>query len=45
VVVGLPLTVIAVVAMDKVGGSRGLVAVWVVLLVVYGLAAYRLRRR
>lgn len=45
VVVGMPMTVIAAHAMAGYGGGRGLVWIWVVLLAVYGLAAYRLRRR
>jgi len=46
VVVGVPLTLIAANALSRIGdGGRGLVLLWVVLLVVYGLAAYRLRRR
>jgi hypothetical protein len=45
IVAGVPLTVIAANALSGTGSSGHLVWVWVVLLVVYGLAAYRLRRR
>jgi hypothetical protein len=46
VVVGLPLTLIAASALSKSTGHAGrLLWIWVVLVAVYGLAAYRLRRR
>jgi hypothetical protein len=46
VVVGLPLTLIAASALTNSGGRAGrLIWIWVVLVAVYGLAAYRLRRR
>ncbi len=46
VVVGLPLTVIAASALSNSTGHAGrLIWIWVVLVAVYGLAAYRLRRR
>jgi hypothetical protein len=46
VVVGVPLTIIAAGALSRSGGDvRPLAWIWVVLVVVYGLAAYRLRRR
>lgn len=45
VVAGIPLTLIAAHALSGTGRSPHMVVVWVVLLVVYGLAAYRLRRR
>jgi hypothetical protein len=46
VVVGVPLTIVAARALNRTGGGAGHLAwIWVVLLVVYGLAAYRLRRR
>ncbi len=46
VVVGLPLTFIAASALTDSGLHAGrLIWIWVVLVAVYGLAAYRLRRR
>jgi hypothetical protein len=46
VVVGLPLTLIAANALSVSTGHAGrLLWIWVVLVAVYGLAAYRLRRR
>jgi hypothetical protein len=45
VVVGLPLTLIAADAMSGTGHGGRLAWIWVVLAVIYGLAAYRLRRR
>ena len=46
VVVGLPLTLIAASALsDGTGRAGRLIWIWVVLVVIYGLAAYRLRRR
>jgi hypothetical protein len=46
VVVGLPLTLIAASAlMNGTGHAGRLIWFWVVLVAVYGLAAYRLRRR
>jgi hypothetical protein len=46
VVVGLPLTLIAATALSDTGrGPKPLFLIWVVLLAVYGLAAFRLRRR
>jgi hypothetical protein len=46
VVVGLPLTLIAANALNNGTGQAGrLVWIWVVLVAIYGLAAYRLRRR
>ena len=46
VVVGLPLTLIAASALNNGAGRAGrLIWIWVVLVAVYGLAAYRLRRR
>lgn len=46
VVVGLPLTYIAASALSRSTGHGGRLAViWVVLAAIYGLAAYRLRRR
>jgi hypothetical protein len=46
VVVGLPLTLIAARAAADSGLHAGrLIWIWVVLVAVYGLAAYRLRRR
>lgn len=45
VVVGVPLTLIAVSAMSRTGHGGRLLWIWVVLAAIYGLAAYRLRRR
>jgi hypothetical protein len=45
IVVGVPLTFIAAVALSGTGTSGRLAWIWVVLVVIYGLAAYRLRRR
>ena len=46
VVAGAPLTVLAFAVLHQFGVSPApLVVLWVVLLAVYGLAAYRLRRR
>ena len=46
VVAGVPLTLVTWRWANQFGGShKPLVAIWVVLLAVYGLAAYRLRRR
>jgi hypothetical protein len=46
VVVGLPLTLIAATALSDSGSNpKRLIWIWVVLLAVYGLAAFRLRRR
>ena len=46
VVAGVPLTLIAASALSRTGGGDGrLGVIWVVLVVIYGLAAYRLRRR
>jgi hypothetical protein len=46
VVAGVPLTLVTWGWVNQFGGShKPLVAIWVVLLAVYGLAAYRLRRR
>ena len=45
VVVGLPLTVIAAHALSSMGHGGRLAMIWVVLAAIYGLAAYRLRRR
>jgi hypothetical protein len=46
VIVGLPLTLIAASALSNGAGHAGkLLWIWVVLVAVYGLAAYRLRRR
>jgi hypothetical protein len=46
VVVGLPLTWIAASALSNGTGRAGrLIWIWVVLVAVYGLTAYRLRRR
>jgi hypothetical protein len=46
VVAGVPLTVVAWHLMRQLGDNPApLVVIWVVLLAVYGLAAYRLRRR
>ena len=45
-VVGIPLSLIAARALsDNGNGPRALLVFWVVVLAVYGLAAYRLRRR
>ena len=45
-VVGIPLTLVAGKALSRAGnGPDPLLLIWVVLLAVYGLAAYRLRRR
>jgi hypothetical protein len=45
VVVGLPLTLIAANALSESTGHAGrLLWIWVVLVAIYGLAAYRLRR-
>jgi hypothetical protein len=45
-VVGLPLTAIAANALSDGSGHAGrLIWIWVVIVAVYGLAAYRLRRR
>jgi hypothetical protein len=44
-VVGVPLTIIAGHAMAGTGGSGRLFWIWVVVVLVYGLAAFRLRRR
>jgi len=46
VVVGVPLTILAwAVLRDQGRGAGYLPVMWVVLLAIYGLAAYRLRRR
>jgi hypothetical protein len=46
VVAGVPLTLVTWSWVNQFGGShKPLVVIWVVLLAVYGLAAYRLRRR
>jgi hypothetical protein len=46
VVVGVPLTILAWTLLKAQGRGAGYLPVmWVVLLAVYGLAAYRLRRR
>ncbi len=46
VVVGLPLTLIAAIALSRsTGHGDRLAVIWVVLAAIYGLAAYRLRRR
>ncbi len=46
VVVGFPLTLIAASALSRTGGGGGrLGVIWVVLVVIFGLLAYRLRRR
>lgn len=43
---GIPLTLVAGSALSQAGHSpKALIWIWVVLLAVYGLAAYRLRRR
>ncbi len=45
-VVGIPLSLLAARALsDNGNGPRALLVFWVVVLAVYGLAAYRLRRR
>jgi hypothetical protein len=46
VVAGVPLTVVAWSLIHQLGDNPApLVVIWVVLLAVYGLVAYRLRRR
>jgi hypothetical protein len=46
VVVGVPLTALAWRTMEDAGhGAKGLLVLWVVILVAYGAVAYRLRRR
>ncbi len=46
VVVGVPLTLVAATGLSDAGASpRALFWIWVVLVAIYGLAAYRLRRR
>jgi hypothetical protein len=46
VAVGLPLTLLTYAALSEAGaGHKVLIWIWVVLLAVYGLAAFRLRRR
>ena len=46
VVAGVPLTLVAWSWLSQVGGGpQPLILIWVVLVAVYGLAAYRLRRR
>jgi hypothetical protein len=46
VAVGLPLTLVAFTALGDAGnGHKALIWIWVLLVAVYGLAAYRLRRR
>ncbi|HUA41835.1 MAG TPA: hypothetical protein VMA32_09725 [Streptosporangiaceae bacterium] len=46
IVAGVPLTLIAWASFHDVGRSgKALAWMWVVILAVYGLAAYRLRRR
>jgi hypothetical protein len=45
VVVGVPLTILAAHLLSAGRTGNRLIVLWVVLLVVYGLAAYRLRRR
>jgi len=46
VVAGAPLTFVALSLTRQFGvGTAPLIVIWVVLLAVYGLAAYRLRRR
>jgi hypothetical protein len=45
VVVGVPLTILAAHLLSPSRTGNRLIVLWVVLLVVYGLAAYRLRRR
>ncbi len=45
-VVGVPLTLVAGHALSASGtGPKALLVIWVVVLAVYGLAAFRLRRR
>ncbi|MFY9890097.1 MAG: hypothetical protein WAK71_17410 [Streptosporangiaceae bacterium] len=45
-VAGIPLTVLAAQARNEAGNSpKALLVIWVVVLAVYGLVAYRLRRR
>ena len=43
--IGLPQTPLAARALSGVGHGGRLAVIWVVLVAVYGLAAYRLRRR
>ena len=46
VVVGLPLTVVAISGLNTAGlNAKGVVWIWVVIVAIYGLAAYRLRKR
>jgi hypothetical protein len=46
IVAGVPLTLIAWVSFQDAGrGARPLMWMWVVIVAIYGLAAYRLRRR
>jgi hypothetical protein len=46
VVAGIPLTLVAHAAMTNAGvGHKGLLWIWVVIVAIYGLAAYRLRKR
>jgi hypothetical protein len=46
VIVGMPLTLIAASALSNGTGNAGrLIWIWVVLVAIYGLAAYRLRKR
>jgi hypothetical protein len=46
VVAGVPLTLVALTWLSDLGQNPSpLILIWVVLLAVYGLAAYRLRRR
>ncbi len=45
-VVGIPLSLLAGSALSRTGdNSKPLIWIWVVLVAIYGLAAYRLRRR